>query len=380
MSGAKILVVSSLMPGATAFYLIRELRGLGHTLAVISDINDACVTSLRFGVCDVPAWIEASGFKPDLLLFIEGGTRRLFPSGMENLACLSAWYAIDTHIHPELHARTARLFDVSFVAQREFLPLFAGSNAHWLPLAADPGIYPATLPEPEWEVAYVGSENRTLHPERSILLDAIRAKYSKVYLGRAEPARIGEIYARAKIVFNKSARNDVNMRYFEGMASGAALVTDRLAGNGVEELFSPGEDFVEYHDKATLIAAIDRLLANDDERRRIGSRGRETVLKRHTYAQRAQQVLDTLSGLAHQVRPGPEDYLPVYHLLRYPDGVLDQAVKSLFWMRANGDRNPVLAIVYPALRVLTAILLWAYRLRYRIRYRSVVGAVARPGK
>lgn len=369
--GKKIIIISSLMPGATAFYVIRELRAIGHEIAVISDIDHECVNDLQYGVIDLPAWIRRRKVRPDAVLFIEGGTRRLFPSGMEHLDCPSAWYAIDTHIHSELHALTARLFDISFVAQREFLPLFGASEAHWLPLAADPFLYPEVQPNRDLDVAYVGSDNRRLHPERAVLLDAIRARYPKVFLGRAEPARIGEIYSRAKIVFNKSARNDVNMRYFEGMGAGATLVTDRTSGNGVEELFVPGVDFIEYEDKATLLSAIDRLLADDVERERIGRRGKETVLARHTYHQRAVQLVQRLFACQHRVRPTPGDYLPVYHLLRFPDGVLSQALSSLVRMRSNGDRNPVLAVVILFLRPLARSLLGGYSLRYRLRYRGI---------
>jgi len=371
VAGKRILLISSLMPGATAFYLIRELRAIGHDLAVISDIEHDYVSDVRHGIVDLPSWIARSGFQPDGVLFIEGGTRRLFPSGMEALDCPTAWYAIDTHIHPELHAHTACLFDLSFVAQREFLPLFAPSQAEWLPLAADLALYPQARLERDLDVAYVGSDNRTLHPERALLLDAIRSRYASVYLGRAEPARIGEIYSRAKVVFNKSVRNDVNMRYFEAMAAGAALLTDRTSGNGVEELFSPGVDFVEYEDESSMLASIDRLLADDAERERIGQRGKETVLAHHTYRQRAEQLAKALLACPHRVRPSPGDYLPVFHLLRFPDGVLSQALSSLSWMRSNGDRNPVLAAAILLLWPLAQVLLKGYSLRYRLRYRGV---------
>lgn len=375
VSGKKILLISSLMPGATAIYLIRELRSMGCVLAVISDIDHECVTDVLYGVVDLPGWIGRSGFQPDAVLFIEGGTRRVFPSGMEHLDCPTAWFGIDTHMHTELHIRTARLFDISFLAQREFLPLFAAGEAYWLPLAADPALYPGEQPERDLDVAYVGSDNRRLHPERALLLDAIRARYSRVFLGKADSTRIGEIYSRAKVVFNKSARNDVNMRYFEGMASGAALVTDQTSGNGAETLFAPGIDFIEYQDETSLLAAIDRLLANDAEREKIGRQGRQTVLSRHTYRQRAEQLAKVLLACSHRIRPAPHEYLPVYHLLRYPDGVLSQALASLTWMRSNGDRNPLLAVAILLLWPLAQLLLWAYSLRYHLRYRAVSRAV-----
>ena len=170
------------------------------------------------------------------------------------------------------------------------------------------------------------------------------------------------------LVFNKSVRNDVNMRYFEAMGAGAVLVTDSTLDNGVEELFSPGEDFLEYRDDASMLAAIDSLLADDEKREQIGARAQKHVLSRHTYHRRAEKILDVLAATTHHVKPGPEDYLPAYHLLHYPEAVLLEASRSVAGMRTQGDRNPVLALVVPLLSGLAGLLGWAYRLRYRLRH------------
>jgi hypothetical protein len=158
------------------------------------------------------------------------------------------------------------------------------------------------------------------------------------------------------------------MRYFEAMGAGAVLVTDSARDNGVEELFSPGEDFLEYRDDASLLAAIDSLLADDGKREQIGARAQRHVLSGHTYRHRAEKILDVLAATVHRVKPGPEDYLPAYHLLHYPEAVLSEASRSLAGMRTQGDRNPVLALVMPLLSCLAGLLGLAYRLRYRLRY------------
>jgi hypothetical protein len=364
----KILVVSSIDPIATGRYFVEALRDIGHEVRVVSDRTHPAVDSLANGVLDVPRWVEREGFRPDMLLFIEGGTRLLFPSGMQDLDCVSAWYAIDTHLHLRQHLCVAKLFDVTFVAHFEFLERFRDCQAYWLPVAADPRLYAQAQKPRDIDIAYIGSDDRGLHSERARLLDLIRSRYGNTFLGRAEPARIGEIYGRAKIVFNKSVRNDVNMRYFEAMGAGAVLVTDSARGNGVEQLFNPGEDFLEYRDDATLFAAIDSLLADDEKRERIGARAQEHVLSRHTYRHRVEKILDVLAATTHRVKPGPEDYLPAYHLLHYPEAVLLEASRSMAGMRTQGDRNPVLALVVPLLSGLTWLLGWAYRLRYRLRY------------
>ncbi|HXZ54504.1 MAG TPA: glycosyltransferase [Burkholderiales bacterium] len=378
-----ILTVSSIVPGTTALYLIEALRDIGQHVRVVSDRPHPTVNSLASGAFDVPRWIEGEGLRPDVLLFVEGGTRLIVPSGMENLNCVTAWYAIDTHLHLEQHLRIARLFDVTFLAQFEFLPYFRDSQAHWLPFAVDPRLYERAAGNRDIDVAYIGSEHRGLHPERTRLLDLIRSRYGNTFLGRADPSRIGEIYGRAKVVFNKSVRNDVNMRYFEAMGAGAVLVTDSARENGAEELFSAGENFLEYHDDASMFAAIDSVLADDRKRERIGARAQAHVLASHTYRHRAQKIVDVLAATEHRVRPGPEDYLPAYHLLRYPDAVLSEASRSLAGMRTRGDRNLLLALTVPLLSGLAGLLAWAYRLRYRIRHARLArkkAAQARSGR
>jgi len=368
MNARRILVVSSMHPPATAIYLVEALRDLGHEVRVVSDRVHPAVDSLNQGVFDVPRWIGREGFHPDMMLFVEGGTRLIFPCGMQDMDCVSAWYAIDTHLHLRQHLHLATLFDVTFVAQFEFLQHFRDCQVHWLPFAVDPRLYERAPGTRDIDVAHIGSDHRGLHPERARLLDLIRSRYDNTLLGRAEPSRIGEIYGRAKVVFNRSVRNDVNMRYFEAMGAGAVLVTDSARENGVEELFSPGEDFLEYRDDASLLSAIDSVLADDRKRERIGTRAQRHVLTGHTYRHRAEKIVDVLAATTHRVKPCPEDYLPAYHLLRYPEAVLSEASRSLAAMRAQGDGNPVLTLVGRLLSVLAGLLGWAYRLRYRLRY------------
>lgn len=368
MDARRILVVSSMHPPATAIYLVEALRDIGQEVRVVSDRAHPGVSNLANGVFDAARWVDREGFRPDMLLFVEGGTRLIFPSGMQDMDCVSAWYAIDTHLHLQQHLYLARLFDVTFVAQFEFLRHFRDCQAHWLPFAVEPRLYAQAQKPRDIDIAYIGSDDRGLHPERARLLDLIRSRYDNTFLGRAEPSRIGEIYGRAKIVFNRSVRNDVNMRYFEAMGAGAVLVTDSARDNGVEELFSPGKDFLEYRDDASLLASIDSLLADSGKRELIGARAQRHVLSGHTYRHRAERILDVLGATAHRVKPGPEDYLAAYHLLRFPEAVLAEASRSLAGMRTQGDRNPVLALVVPLLSALAGLLGRVYRLRYRLRY------------
>ena len=94
----RILVVSSTRPPATALDLIKALREAGHELRVVSDWAHPGVDSLAVGAFDAAGWADREGFRPDALLFIEGGTRLVFPRGMEDLDCVTAFYALDPHL------------------------------------------------------------------------------------------------------------------------------------------------------------------------------------------------------------------------------------------------------------------------------------------
>jgi hypothetical protein len=365
----RILVVSSIRPPATALDLIDSLREAGREVRVVSDWAHAGADPVAAGAFDAAGWADREGFRPDALLFIEGGTRLIFPRGMENLDCVTAWYALDPHLHLRQHLHVARLFDVTFVAHLQFISHFRDGDVQWLPAAVNPRVFAPTQDPRDIDVAHIGSENRELHPERVRLLDLIRSRYRNTFIGRADLSRIGEIYGRAKVVFNHSVRSEVNIRYFEAMGAGAVLVTDRAPREtGVEQLFSPGEDFLEYHDDASLLSAIDSVLGDEQKRERMGSRAQRLVLANHTYRHRAETILKVLSKTQHRVRPGPEDYLPAYHLLHYPDAVLLEASRSMKALRSRGDRNPILALVVPLLSGLARLLGWAYRLRYRLRH------------
>src|SRR6185295_17511874 len=74
MNARRILVVSSMHPPATAIYLVEALRDIGHEVRVVSDRAHPTVSSLANGVFDARRWVEREGFRPDMLLFVEGGT------------------------------------------------------------------------------------------------------------------------------------------------------------------------------------------------------------------------------------------------------------------------------------------------------------------
>jgi hypothetical protein len=184
--------------------------------------------------------------------------------------------------------------DTVFVAQRDYLPAFAGvgpTAPHWLPLWA-PDDLPPPAPEKTHAVAFVGRLDPTLHPERVALMETLR---SRLPLHAAE-GPYAQVFTRSHIVLNQTVRGDLNARVFEAMACGALLLTERT-GNGLLDLFADGEDLVTYPrgDVEAVVAAAERWLAADGARAAIAERGRARVLAAHLEHHRAETVMARLA-------------------------------------------------------------------------------------
>ena len=56
-----------------------------------------------------------------------------------------------------------------------------------------------------------------------------------MFVGRAYFDEMARAYSAARLAFNRSVKNDVNMRVFEAVACGSLLLTNDLADNGQAE-------------------------------------------------------------------------------------------------------------------------------------------------
>ena len=294
----RILAFISNVPWTTGAYYIRELRSDGHRVTVVSPSAGPEVDAARTGLFSAVEVMNRAAPDAEAAIFFESGARA-FPADIGELPCLTAWYAIDTHMHLAKHRRLARLFDVTFVAQKEYVEALRPGcpQCHWLPLAADARLFAGDALPAEYGVAFVGSLDPRIHRERCRLLRRIAERYPPTFIaGNCYLQEMADAYRKSRIVFNQAVRNDLNMRVFEGMAAGALMVTDVIRRNGLEDLFTPGEHLVTYASEAELFERLDYYLAHEPERRAIAERGRALVLRRDTYEQRARQLTQTLQA------------------------------------------------------------------------------------
>ena len=92
-------------------------------------------------------------------------------------------------------------------------------------------------------------------------------------------------YAESRLVFNCGINGDVNMRFFEGLQSGSALLTDVLQDQ--EQLgFKEGVHYIGYNNEGEMLEKARYYLRDSDKREWIAKNGFELVSDKHQYVNR----------------------------------------------------------------------------------------------
>jgi glycosyltransferase involved in cell wall biosynthesis len=238
--------------------------------------------------------------KEDVFIFIDPAPD--WPLGLELIPCVTVVYFID--VHQELHSRLqlSRFFDVVFVAQKDYLSSFqeiGHQHVYWLPLACSPDVHYAPSIIKTFDVGFVGKLG-LIGTTRHKLLTTILPRYkTNDYRKFYSPHDMAKVYGQSKIVFNASINGDLNMRFFEAMAAGALLVTDRIE-NGLNELFEEGVHYVGYSTIEEAIEKINYYLANDAERGQIAAQGQKFVFEQHTYQHRWEKICQLSTPISLQ--------------------------------------------------------------------------------
>ncbi|MCH8303885.1 MAG: glycosyltransferase [Candidatus Marinimicrobia bacterium] len=226
----------------------------------------------------------------DLYLFIDDGFRYFLPERLKP----SAWWVIDTHLNYEDNLRSVGQFDYVFTAQKDGARKFRNDgilSAKWLPLACDPNQHQKVKTEKKYDVVFVGNE---LGAEREKCLNGIKKHFPNHFIGRKFFNEMAETFSQGRIVFNRSVKNDVNMRVFEALSTGSLLLTNKLDENGQGELFEEGKHLVNYNGESDLIEKIKYYLEHENEREKIAEAGMDYVHKNHSYQHRMGAILQSV--------------------------------------------------------------------------------------
>lgn len=273
-------------------------RKLGHEVLSIGTTPDCDVTlSEPLSHKRFLELLAERSMRPDLVFWCDA-CQLPWIFGLESLPAVVIGYSVDQYLHP-WHVPFSAGFDAVFVAQKDYLDLFTSPHyarpAAWMPLFCDPARCAAPEHERDIPISFVGTVHGTANPERAGFLDAFHKRAPLVVTSGA----YAPVYGRSRIVLNQSAAGEVNFRVFEAMGCGAALLTEET-GNGLRELFTPGEDVLVYRRGDPADAARQALAALADPPRlaALTASGRRKTLAGHTVATRARLVLDTARHLA----------------------------------------------------------------------------------
>ncbi len=256
-----------------------------HCLAALRDRSAFPAVEVEHLLPDALDVVPSEAF--DLYLYVDDGLTRSFSPRHGPVA----WWAIDTHLAGPEYVELARTADVVFTAQRNGAEWFrsGGIDAEWLPLACNPDVHRPVETEKRYDVAFVGN---VMPGDRADLLDVLKREFPNHFVGRRYGDEMAQTFSAARIVFNRSIRDDVNMRVFEAVACGSLLVTNALVENGQDDLFHDGEHLATYSDEEELVDKVRWYLSRDDLREPIAASGRREAHARHTYRHRMERVLE----------------------------------------------------------------------------------------
>ncbi len=119
--------------------------------------------------------------------------------------------------------------------------------------------------------------------------------FRRYHRGTVSHDDIPKIYNSSKIVLEDCTPmcrpwGCINSRTFEAMACGACVVSNEVPG--LKELF--GDAILTYRNRTDLHATISWVLSHERERREIGEKAREVIVRLHTYRHRAEEFRDIL--------------------------------------------------------------------------------------
>jgi glycosyltransferase involved in cell wall biosynthesis len=208
---------------------------------------------------------------------------------------------------------TAKKFDYVFFNQQravdEYLDLslhWKDSRSHtvnWLPHAAEPQAYPKFEILKKYDVGFIGHFQDVPNYNgitRIDFLDRMFKEFPNFYFGTRNPQKpevnmfedAAKKFGQSRIVLNISVTDDINMRVFEAMSSGAFLLTNDLPTLG--NLFADKKHLVIYRTLDEAVELAKYYLEHEDEREAIAKAGHEEFLKHHTYEHRIRTILDTV--------------------------------------------------------------------------------------
>ena len=263
-------------------FLREGLQALGHNLITLPLSDDEDINSMLDGVsADI-----------DLVL-LEIGILTVIPKNIHKCKHILAAYCIDSPINEFWLSELCRIFDYVFVDQKSTMLHFKDKNIYsqWMPLCVTSSDFREYNEKKEYDIVFVG--NTSQHRlKRNNLLNLLKKYFSVTVVQNISSSQMLTVFSQAKIVLNENLFSGLTLRVFQGLASGALVLTEE-GGVGVEDYFRDREHLVCYNPN-NIISLFDNILANYDSYAHIADNGQSACRQYHTSAARAHTLLTAI--------------------------------------------------------------------------------------
>jgi spore maturation protein CgeB len=261
--------------------------------------------------------LQIADWKPDVFLSIKGET--ILPGTVKRIGRefgikTVLWFPDDPRYFESLVRYIAPSYDQVYTSSERSIEMYrniGAKNVDYLPFACEPSIHLKTSLSKaeknllETDICFVGTYSR----RRAKILKRLSGfrlgiwgpfwEYSSLknkIRGKAWGPEMVKVLSASKIVLNIHDQQDLgfkaNMRVFETTGCGAFLLTDRPYG--IEKLFDPHKEIACYDDDE-LPEKVHKYLDDPRTREEIVSQGQARAYRDHTYDQRVQELLRTIS-------------------------------------------------------------------------------------
>ena len=237
--------------------------------------------------------VDCSKF--DIVLRVDDGfwIRQAPNRLLQSNKCKTAYLMIDSHTIPIRLVEIAQngKFDHLFCAQEDGsidLQNALQRPVKWLPLAADSAMYTNYLAQRDIDVSFIGGISKEREEFLSKLIKECNKNNLSYYFGALPYQEMCRIYRRSRFILSLPISNDISMRPFEALISGASLLQPsnvRIPMN-----------FIKNQEDICYFLSIDDIIDAIRHRVCTGNTQKE-VVKNHCYETRCNDILQTVGLL-----------------------------------------------------------------------------------
>ncbi len=211
--------------------------------------------------------------KPDLIVVLFDAFQSSVPRNLQAVSCRKILYLADTH-----HGPAPLCTAFAYIAQEKFDRYAIAHDPHHLhwfvennvaPFSVQLNISAREVIKPMFpssrknEIVFVGQVAK-VHTWRAKLLARLEAEQLHLRHQRIPAQDAASYYDTHQLCLN-SSNGDWTMRFFEVLAAGGCLLTDRLSeATGYAQHFRDGEDLIFYDDEDDLVEKARYYLAKPE--------------------------------------------------------------------------------------------------------------------